>query len=392
MVSYTFASTENSLRDAISYLEQAVRLDPNFAFAYCLCAYGHDVLYRSFDRTSGRRTLADVTINRALGLQPNLAEVHLAYANHLYVGYRNYAQARVQLATAKRGLPNNVDAILLEASMDRRQGNWEMAVQELNEAVTLDPRNALPIQVFVETLTATRQFRAAKSVYDRLIELLPDQRPMLGVEKARITYLATGDDAALRSAIASLPSSIADDTGVVFRRVDFALNRHDWLQARELLEKIKGTEDEEDLVGCYYILLTRLQTDQPSRATPSLAEHREHLNQKVQTSPEDTNLLSRLALVDAWLHNKEAAVSEANRAVEMLPISKDAVDGPEMVKSLAIVYTWTDELNLAFETLASLTKTPNGIYYGELKLDPRWVPLRKDPRYDKLLAELAPKD
>jgi len=242
------------------------------------------------------------------------------------------------------------------------------------------------------TLTETRQFRAAKSVYDRLIELLPDQRPMLSVQKARITYLATGDDAALRSAIASLPSSIADDMGVALLRVDFALNHHDWLGARELLEKFKGTEDEEDLIGCYYILLARLQTDQPGPAPPSFVEHREHLNQKVQTSPEDINLLSRLAIVDAWMHNKEAAISEAKRAVEMLPISEDAGEGPDMVKNLAIVYTWTDELDLAFETLASLTKTPSGIYYGELKLDPRWAPLRKDPRFEKLLAELAPKD
>jgi uncharacterized protein HemY len=333
-----------------------------------------------------------VAINRALSLQPNLPEVRLAYANHLYVGYRDYAQARVQLAIAKRGLPNNVDVLLLEAAMDRRQGNWEKAVQEINEAVTLDPRNALPIQRFAEMLTETRQFRAAKSVYDRLIELLPDERPMLSVEKARITYLATGDDSALRSAIASLPSSIADDMGVALLRVDFALNRHDWLQAKELLEKFKGTEDEEDLVGCYYILLTRLQTDQPGSAPPSFVEHREHLNQKVQTSPQDTSLLSRLAMVDAWLNNKEAAVKEAKRAVEILPISKDAGEGPEMVKRLAIVYTWIDELDLAFETLVSLTKTPNGIYYGELKLDPRWVPLRKDPRFDKLFAELAPHD
>jgi len=88
-----------------------------------------------------------VAINRALSMQPKLPEVHLAYADHLYVGYRNYAQARVQLAIAKRGLPNNVDAILLEASMDRRQGNWEKAVQEESEAVTLDPRNPLRLIV-----------------------------------------------------------------------------------------------------------------------------------------------------------------------------------------------------------------------------------------------------
>jgi hypothetical protein len=76
----------------------------------------------------------------------------------------------------------------------------------------------------------------------------------------------------------------------------------------------------------------------------------------------------------------------------MLPTSKDAVEGPRIAMNLAVVYAWSNEPDLAFETMGSLTKTPNGIYYGELKRDPYWDPLRKDPRFEKLLAELAPKD
>ncbi len=119
------------------------------------------------------------------------------------------------------------------------------------------------------------------------------------------------------------------------------------------------------------------------------------MNQKIQKSQESENaapLLSQLAVVDALLDNKEAAVSEAKRAVEMLPISKDALRGPRILINLAVVYAWTNELDVAFATLVSVTKTPFGIYYGQLKLDPFWDPLRKDPRFDKLLAELAPKD
>jgi hypothetical protein len=97
-------------------------------------------------------------------------------------------------------------------------------------------------------------------------------------------------------------------------------------------------------------------------------------------------------VVDALLHNKEAAVSEAKRAVELYPISKDALRGPRTLINLAVVYAWTDELDLAFATLDSVTKTPFGIYYGELKLSPFWDPLRKDPRFDKLLAELTSKE
>jgi hypothetical protein len=97
-------------------------------------------------------------------------------------------------------------------------------------------------------------------------------------------------------------------------------------------------------------------------------------------------------VVDALLNNKEIAVSEAKRAVELLPISKDALEGPLIELNLAVVYAWTNQPGLAFKKLSSLTKVPNGIYYGQLKRDPQWEPLRQDLRYQELLAELAPRD
>ena len=115
------------------------------------------------------------------------------------------------------------------------------------------------------------------------------------------------------------------------------------------------------------------------------------MNEKVRKLPGDAKLLSQLAVVDALLNNKEEAILEAKRAVEMLPIFKDAIEGPGIVMNLAVVYAWTNELDLAFTTLDLTKKTPGGIYYGQLKLDPIWDPLRKDPRFDKLLAELAPR-
>lgn len=102
-------------------------------------------------------------------------------------------------------------------------------------------------------------------------------------------------------------------------------------------------------------------------------------------------MLSQLAVVDALLNNQEAAIEEAKRAVELLPISKDAVLGPLLEVNLAVVYAWTNQLDLAFERLNSSAKVPNGIFYGQLKRDPYWEPLRQDPRYEKLLAELAPR-
>jgi hypothetical protein len=194
---------------------------------------------------------------------------------------------------------------------------------------------------------------------------------------------------------------MADDRDVINWRLVCALDDRNWQQSAELVEKMKGGEDDGYFAysgvtvpaGCYSILIARVRGEQPD-TNPGFTETREQLNQKVQTSEGDGNakLRSQLAVVDALLGKQQNAITEGNRAVEMLPISKDAVDGPLVLLNLAVVYAWTDEHGLAFQTLDSLIKTPSGIYYGYLKLDPYWDPLRKDSRFDKLLAELAPRN
>jgi hypothetical protein len=235
-------------------------------------------------------------------------------------------------------------------------------------------------------------------MFDRLIALRPDLA-ILKTQKPLVIYRETGDDAAIRAAIAAFPGSISDDRGVLCLRLSFAFVDRDWAQAKELIEKLDGGNDEGDFayggadvpVGCYSIFLARLQGEETG-ANGSFAETREQLNERVQKAPENAPFLSKLAVLDALLNNKEIAIAEAKRAVELMPISKDAVFGPPVQLDLAVVYAWTNELDLAFETLSPLTKIPNGLFYGELKRDPYWDPLRKDPRFTKLLAELAPKD
>jgi serine/threonine protein kinase/tetratricopeptide (TPR) repeat protein len=384
-----------ALSDAINLLDQAIRLDPKFTLAYCESA-------RAFELTPERRALGEAAINSALRLQPDLPEVHLAYARYLIYawGDQDYQRAREQLAIAKRGLANNAEVFRVEAHLDWRNGDWEKAIQNLNEGIALDPLNTLSIHELAFTYGLVRQFSTAEKEWDRLIQLLPDQ-PLLKVEKTFISIFKNGDDGPARSAIEALPASMADDTRVLVLRLNIALTDRDWRKAKEIIEKFKGGEDIVQFaygnwpvpVGCYSILIARLQGEDPG-SNPSFAEVRERLNQKVQKqrSPESAKLLSMLAVVDVLLGKKQAAISEAKRAAEILPIPKDAMEGTQIAMNLAVVYAWTDEFDLAFETLATLPKTPNGIWYGQLKLDRYWDPLRQDPRFEKLLAELAPKD
>ena len=407
LIAYAFANPlptgnyEKPLLDSINLLEQAVGFDPKFTLAYCASAKAHDRLYNGYDMSLTRRALGDAAVEHALHLQPDLPEVHLANAFHLYYGFRDYERARVQLAIATHGLPNSSEALILEAYMSRRQGNYEKAVDEFNEAIIRDPRNPRAITELANTLFFMRQFAASVQAYDRAIDLAPDL-PILKVLKTFfVTLMGTGDRTAVHSALATLPAPMTNDRDVLTWRLTSSLYDRDWRQAADLVEKMKGGEDDGGQfftnvpvpVDCYLILIARFQGEQAD-ADPSshLAKVRERLSEKVQRSAGNARQLSNLAIVDALLGKKQDAIAEAKRAVEMSPISRDALDGPSVLEKLAQVYAWTDELDLAFEQAEIAAKIPNGVYYGDLKLNPFWDPLRKDPRFEKLLAELAPRD
>jgi serine/threonine protein kinase/tetratricopeptide (TPR) repeat protein len=269
---------EKPLLEAINFLEQAVRLDPKFTLAYCAAAFAHDELYNSYDPTPTRRSLGDAAINNALRLQPDLPEVHLRYAYHLYRCYRDYERARVHLAIARHGMPNNSEAMTIAAYMDRRQGNFQKAIQELNEAIELDPLN--PMTELANTFCMARQFSACERAYNRSIELAPD-RPILKVLKAYfVTYLKTGDNAAFRSALAALPASMAEDRDVLDWRLLCALIDRNWQQATDLIGKYNGSNNDGNFAystvpvpaTCSLILVARLQgvqADINSRAIKS---------------------------------------------------------------------------------------------------------------------------
>ena len=204
-------------------------------------------------------------------LQPDLPEVHLAYAVQLYLSYRDYKRARVQLTIAERDLANSVEVFLLEARIDRREGMFDKAIREFNEAVVRDPRNSVSIGDLATTLIITRQFAAAENVYDRLIALAPEQ-PMLKVQKAfNLTFMQSGNRTAFQSAVTTLPASMAEDRALLSLRLNFALYDRDWLGAKEVIQEMNGGEDNGYFayaalpvpIGCYSILLARLQGERP---------------------------------------------------------------------------------------------------------------------------------
>ncbi len=378
----------------IKLLEEATQKDPKFALAYCLIAKAHDFLYTDqIDHTPERRALGDAAVNEALRLRPDLSEVHLAAALHLYTCYQDFERARVQIGIAERNLLNNPDLLELTALIDGVQGRWGEATTGLEKAVTLDPRNPELLAVLEYHYLALRRYRDCDRILDRLIELQPDQ-PLFPVYKAENAFEEKGDLKRARAAYESLPSSVKNDIQVTEQRVYYAACDRDFKAAHEIVRTIP---DEETFFAgalvprrCADIWLEMVQGNHPTMGEFGVT--REQLSRKVEADPTNATLLSALAAVDGALGRKEVAISEGKRAIEMLPISKDAVQGPNLVNNLCVVYVWTNEPDLAFETLSPLTKMPHGYTYGILKFDPVFDPIRKDSRFDKLLAELAPHD
>jgi serine/threonine protein kinase/Flp pilus assembly protein TadD len=385
------------LLSVISLLGEATRKDPKFALAYCLIVKAHYWLYTmQLERTVDARALGKVAIDEAMRLRPDLPEVHLAAAFHLYACYRDYERALVQIRIAQRSLPNNPDALALTARIACRRGRWEEATRGLQNALGLDPRNPDLLGSLATNYLWLGRYRDVEEISHRLIEIAPD-KPFVKTLRVYAAFSEKGDLTSLRTLMEGLPSSTKEGSYIVSWRFELAMLARDWTSANEILSSSPNEEfyfsyaDAMIPRGCLDIWLANVRGDH-SKSAVGFTAAREQLKEKVETQPEDARLISALGIIDAALGRKQEAIDEAKRAVKILPISEDALDGPRFVSNLAVVYGWTNEPELAFKELTISVKTPGGVSYGELKLDPAWDPLREDPRFDKLLTELALQD
>ena len=385
-----------NLLEAVQLLEQAVARDPAFLLAYCQLASAHDSMYFfNYDHTASRLKRAEASIANAVRLQPDAGQTHLAQAIHFYWGYLDYDRAREELTKAQQSLPNDAQVFKFLGLIDRRQGRWSEAIRNLERVVDLDPRNVDGIGNLAQAYFDMRKYDESIATFDRIAQLEPGN-PAVRTYRASIELLARADVAPLRAVINTIeaegPAAAADVAPLSF---ELALDERDPAAAARSLANIprEGYTDANSFPfphAWFEGLLAELRQDAPA-AQSAFMVARSKIEKIVREQPKNEKALSVLALIDAHLGRKDQAIKEGRTACDLLPIAKDAVDGVMLVSNLARIYAIPGEKDLALQQLEITTKLPGGPTYGELRLAPEWDSLRADPRFEKIVASLAPR-
>jgi serine/threonine-protein kinase len=391
--SYDARSKEDIL-EATQLLDRAVARDPSFLLAYCRLANAHDLLYFfSFDHTPARLAQAGTTVSSALRLAPDSGEAHLARAGHLYRGYLDYDGARAELSLASRTLPNDSRIFALTGYIDRRQGRWDEALRNLGRALALDPRNFLLFDQVSSIYDRSRQYGEAITELDQALSIAPKD---IGTRVSR-AYIDLERRANTRPLHALIESILAENPAaagnVANKWLELSLCERDPSAAARALVALGDNSAGSDAVllnhHCWQGLVARMARDEP-KAQAAFTAARAEQAEVVQAQPDYAPAICVLGLIDAGLGRKEDALREGKQAVTLLAVAKDSVNGPLLIQYLAIIAAWTGEKDLAFEQLNLSRQLPGGVSYGQLKLHPFWDPLRDDPRFNKIVATLAP--
>jgi TolB-like protein/Tfp pilus assembly protein PilF len=380
-------------RKAIDSYERAVQLDPNFALAWARLSRAHASLYFvRADQTAARRDKARGALENAQKLQPNSPETLLALGYYQYWVLRDYEAAKATFAHVSETLPNSSEVPHALGGVARREGNWDECIAYWEEALVLDPLNLELLSDLAWTYAMRRQFPAALKLNDRALEILSNDADLLSV-KASI-YQAEGDLAKAAKLLSTIPS----DDAFIVKMTQLRLERNHaeairLLEARAVQFHFASEIDK----GTNQVILAfarRLAGD-TAGAKAAAEEARNIIEPLCKNQPDNSFFAQQLALANAALGQKDAALDEAERAIILLPSAKDRVSGPTREEVLALIQMTFGETGRPTSTLNRLLETPyiSWLYYpmpatsALLRLDPIWDPLRADPAFQKMCQE-----
>ena len=379
---------------------QAIQLDPNFALAHARLGSVCAEIFRYYEPTDSWRTKARSEAEAALRLQPNLAEGHFALGQCIYWMDQNYDKALEQFEIASRLSPSNADTRRLIAAIERRQGKWQAALETYEKVAKLDPQNPSTARELVYTNTSMRRWPEAAHWVEQMRTLAPTSL-VAKIQSGYINFQWKGDTRPLKSMLNEIPAGVDPDGSVTAARWDLAMIERDYAAAENVLKtssvneisySMAGLTPKIFLEGCTYVAL-----GDDASAQKAFEEARPAFEAAVKEAPESAERHAILGWLYALMGRKKDAIAEGQRAVELKPESKDAVDGSLLSGYLALIYARVGENDLAIPLIERLLKTSGpvdsanyAITINDLKYRWEWDPIRSDPRFKQLIAETSP--
>jgi serine/threonine-protein kinase len=384
---------EKTLKRKVELLEKATQHDASFALAYCELAKAQCDLFLATgaelsDLSRTRLELAKKAADAALRVRPDLGEAHLELARYSFCA-GDFDRARDELTITRRKLPNNSEALYIAARIDRRQNRWDDSLANFQKASELDPRNTEVAFWCRDTYFEMRRYNELEYLLTKDAASGKLQGPWTQLWLAMIK-LAKGDAVAAQALLAQVPLDFSPTAWIWEFRFTAALYLRDYDAANRVItatpmkwadEALSGQPPESWADGQVAVA----QGDKQKAQSIFLAA-RKRVDATWGTNIKDERYFVSIARLDAGLGRKEEAIREAQRAVELRPIAKDSLQGPEIATTLALVYAWTGERERALEQLEIVAKIPAGPTYGDLRFNPCWDDLRGDKRFDKIVA------
>ena len=393
---YDWEGEEKPLNREVELLEKATQRDPNFALAYCALAKTQVDLSSATEDPEDRKhlELAKKAAEAASRVRPDLGEAHLELARYYYYANlhtSNFDRARDELAIARRTLPNNSEAIMIGARIDKRQNRWDASLANFQKASELDPRNSEVGWRLGQTYFQMRRYKEWEQLLTKDSGSGLPRDPWTQLLLAEIK-LAQGDPVAAQSLLEQVPLDFSPSEQIWGTRFMAALYLRDYDAANRVIAATPAKFVDRAFGG----QLPQIGLTDRLRVRAAISRRRwRRLQPRARSwkptwsdKPKDEEYFGESRMVDAGLGRKEDAIREARRAVELMPIAKDSQWGPIQVADLALVYAWTGERDRALEQLEIVATIPGDAptTYGDLRFNPCWDDLRGDTRFDKIVA------
>ncbi|MFL5447875.1 MAG: TPR end-of-group domain-containing protein, partial [Gemmatimonadales bacterium] len=373
-----------TVRRAAAYYAQAVALDPGFAQAWAQLSRAHSSLHFNSTPTPAENEQARRAADRALALTPRGAEGHLAMCDYYYAVIRDRARAVEECERGLKLAPNDVNLLTVGATAEKWLGRWEAALAHLQQAQKIEPRSVAAASGVTEVLFWQRRYSEAQVAVERALSLAPSD---MGVLELKIMIaLAEGDLAAARAVITAVPKEVDQAALVRFLGLYWDLF---WVldEPRQVLLLGLPPSAFDDDRGAWGIVLTQTHWLRGNRlkAQAYADSARMAYARQLRDAPKDEQRHVLYGLALAYLGRKAEAIREGQRAVTLLPVGKDAFGGAYMQHQLARIYMLVGEPDKALDHLEPLLNRPYYLSPAWLKIDPTFDPLRKHPRFDRLV-------